>query len=80
MVRQLKFLTHIVGPSVHSCINALSEVQLTWELRYVAEIKNYAEMFRRFRKIAKSDYELHLVSPSVRIEQLDSHWTDFHEI
>jgi len=38
---------------------------------------------RRVRKIAKSEYYLHhvclSVCPSIRIEQLDSHWTDFHE-
>jgi hypothetical protein len=43
---------------------------------------------RCFRKIAKSDYELRRVClsvclsvrPSIRVEQLGSHWTDFHEI
>ena len=38
---------------------------------------------RRFRKIAKSNYLLLHVYPSavsVRMEQLGSHWTDFHEI
>jgi hypothetical protein len=36
-------------------------------------------LFVRVRKIAKSDF---LASPclSVRMEQLGSHWTDFHEI
>ena len=36
--------------------------------------------FWRFREIAKSNYELHHVCPSVFMEQLGSHWTDFHEI
>jgi hypothetical protein len=40
--------------------------------------------FRRVRKIAKSDYHLHHVCPSVRLsvqmKQLGSHWTDFNEI
>ena len=36
--------------------------------------------FRRFRKIAKSDYSLRHVRTSVRMEQLGSDWTDFHEI
>jgi len=36
--------------------------------------------FRRVRKIAKSDYQLRHVRPSVRMEQFRSHWTDFHEI
>jgi len=33
-----------------------------------------------FEKLAKSDYWLRHVCPSVRTEQLGSHWTDFHEI
>jgi len=33
-----------------------------------------------FAKSQKSDYELRHVCPSVRMEQLSSHWTDFHEI
>jgi len=37
-------------------------------------------IFRCVRKIAKNDCQLRLVCPSVRIEQLGSHWTDFHEV
>jgi hypothetical protein len=41
-----------------------------------------------FKKIAKSDYKLRHVClsvglffrPSVRMEKLGPHWTDFHEI
>jgi len=36
--------------------------------------------FRGVRKIADSEYKLRLVCPSARVEQLGSHWTDFHEI
>jgi len=36
-------------------------------------------VFRRVLKIAKSDYQLH-VCPSVHMEQLGSHWTDFNEV
>jgi hypothetical protein len=36
--------------------------------------------FRRVRKIAKHDFQLCHVCPSVRMEQLRSHWTDFHKI
>jgi hypothetical protein len=35
---------------------------------------------RRVRKIVKSDYKLRHVRQSVRMQQLSSHWTDFHEI
>jgi len=34
-------------------------------------------VFRRFHKIAKGDYQRRHVCPSVRMEQLSSHWTDF---
>ena len=37
-------------------------------------------VFRRVRKVAKSDYQLRHVCPSVRMEQRASHWSDFHEI
>ena len=37
-------------------------------------------IFRRVGEIAKSDYQLRHIRPSVRMEQLISHWTDFHEI
>ena len=80
MTRQLQFLTHTAGPSVHTSINALTDVQLTWEEQWVARIKNYTEMFRRVRKIAKSYYQLHRVSPSVRMGQLSSHGTNFDGI
>jgi hypothetical protein len=36
--------------------------------------------FRRIRKIAISDYQLRHVCLSVRMEQVGSHWTYFHEI
>ena len=46
-----------------------------------------ATCFRRVHKIANSDYQLRQVCPStylsvlsVRMEQLDSHCTDYHEI
>jgi hypothetical protein len=47
-----------------------------------------AENFRRFGKIAKSDYYLRHFSlsvclpacPSVRMEQLSFEWTGFHKI
>jgi len=36
--------------------------------------------FRRVSKISKSDYYLRHVCPSVRLGQLGSQWTDFHEV
>ena len=35
---------------------------------------------RRVRLIVKSDYQIRHVRPSVRMEQLASHYTDFYEI
>jgi len=37
-------------------------------------------IFRHICKIAERNSQLHNVSPSVRMEQLGSHWMDFHEI
>ena len=37
-------------------------------------------VIRHVRKFATSDYSLRHVSASVRMEELGSHWTDFHEI
>ena len=37
-------------------------------------------IFKRVRKIANSDYFAMSVCLSVRMEQLSSLWTDFHEI
>ena len=37
-------------------------------------------IFRHVRKIVKSDCDLCHVHPCTRMEQLDSHWTDFCEI
>ena len=42
--------------------------------------KHTVYIFKRIRKIAKSDYHLRCVCPSIRMEQLSSHWTDFDEI
>ena len=44
---------------------------------------NKTDLIKLVQKIEKSDYELYHVRPSirptVRIEQLDSRWTDFDE-
>jgi hypothetical protein len=37
-------------------------------------------LFGRVRKTAKIDYQLRHVRPSIRMEQLGSHWSDFHDI
>jgi hypothetical protein len=44
--------------------------------------KHYVSVFRRIRKIANGDYYSFVMSVRlpVRMEQLGSHWTDFHEI
>jgi len=41
---------------------------------------NNVKVFRSVRRIAKSDYKLRHVRPSVLMEQHGSHWEDFHEI
>ena len=40
----------------------------------------FVHIFKRVRKIVKSSSYLRLVWPSVHIEQLGSHWTDFPQI
>ena len=50
--------------------HSLGEVYWTRNLRVVV---------RRFRNIAKCDYQLRHDYPSVRMEQIGSHRTDFHE-
>ena len=37
-------------------------------------------IIRRVHKSAKSDYKLRHIRPSVCMEQLGSHWTDFDKI
>ena len=37
-------------------------------------------LLRHVRKIAKSDFKICRVCPSVRMEKLGSRWADFHEI
>jgi hypothetical protein len=44
---------------------------------HLHETACHANLFRRVRKIAKSD---DLAQSSVRMEQLGTHRTDFHEI
>jgi hypothetical protein len=57
-----------------------TEVNITFTPRQNRrEYSSDALIFMRFRKIAKSDYEIRPVCPSVLIE-LDFYWTDFHEI
>jgi hypothetical protein len=43
-------------------------------------VVSVAVRFRRIRILAKSDYQVrHAFCPSVCMEQLGSHWTDFDE-
>jgi len=37
-------------------------------------------VFWHVRKMAESDFYLRRVCPSAHMQQLGSHWTDFHEI
>jgi hypothetical protein len=40
--------------------------------------KLYITIFRHVRKIAKNDYSLRHVCPSVHMEDLSTSWTDYH--
>jgi len=57
------------------CLNIRLIKTLTWSLLVFVMF-----IFRRVRKIAKGDYLLRHVCPSIRMEQLGSHWKDFYEI
>jgi len=47
-----------------------------WRTDVFRSYVRIVHIFRRVRKIAKSDHQL----PSARMEQLGSHWTDLHEV
>ena len=53
-------------------------------LTHVRDFTTLGPLFRRFRKITQKKRLLAsswlAVCPSVRVEQLGSQWTDFHEI
>ena len=44
------------------------------------KIRKNLYVFTRVSKVVKSDYQLRRVCASVRMEKLDSHWTDFDEV
>ena len=44
------------------------------------ELPNFLPLFRRVRKVTKSDCWLRHVRPRALVEQLGSHWTDFRRI
>ena len=46
----------------------------------LSTLAGFATTFGHILKIAKRYYQLIHVCLSARMEQLDSHWTDFHEI
>ena len=57
----------------------LQKLHLIWNANSLK--KELVVVSRRFRKIGKSDYSFVMsVHPSVRMEKLGSHWTDFREI
>jgi hypothetical protein len=51
-----------------------------WVLNKYCTHHAFPFFLRRVRKIAKSDCQLRFIRLSVRMEQLGSQWTDFHEI
>jgi hypothetical protein len=57
-------------------------VRKKWNFtRHESKYLLVSSVFSRVRRIAKGDcYPRHVLSSSVRMEQLGSHWTDFLEI
>ena len=43
-------------------------------------IRLHKQFLHAFAKLQKSDYWLRHMCLSVRMEQIDSHWMDFHDI
>ena len=62
------------------CLARCSDRHVRWLLEIRKFSTDLSVIFRRVRKIAKCDYQLRRDCPSVRVEQLVSHWTNFHEI
>jgi len=50
-----------------------------WELWFGDDVSVFV-LFRLIRKVGKNYYSLHHACLSIRMEQLASHWKDFHEI
>ena len=55
-------------------------IRILYNILYSFNWFGRLSVFRRVRNIGKSDYALHHACPSVRMEKLASHWTDFLEI
>ena len=78
------------NPRVHyetPCILPATIRIICFRKRWIFQFKNFVYLhrrrntiFRRVRKIAKSDFQIRHVCPSVQTEQLGSHRTGFHEI
>jgi hypothetical protein len=71
--RQMQYVLFVNGANdvaVCTSYRSGSDCRFTYRLSF----------FSRVREIANSDCYIRHVCPSVRIEQLGSHWTDFHEI
>jgi len=62
--------------SLHGAITELCSPTAQYENNY----KLHRNIFNHVRKSAERNYKLRRVGLSVRMEQLSSHWTDFHEI
>ena len=64
------------------CVNRPLGAFLVWTASsfQVSEVQKLNSFVWHVRRIANSDYLLHHVCLSVRIDQHGSHWTDFHEI
>jgi hypothetical protein len=79
----LTYLTYVrnVQNASHPWHSGYAEHKL---LHYVVKLcvqdARFIFLLRRVRKVAKSDWYLRYVCLSVRMEELGSHWKDFHEV
>jgi len=73
------YLQVLVGKKFHH--GAQVNHKILYFEHKVREYKDIMFNFRHVRKILKSDYYVLIsVHASIRMEQSDSHWTNFHEI
>ena len=74
--RRTETLNVALGVWILTCIREVPFSRLDGKLSILTSFRQ----MKRVCKITKSDYWLRRVCPSVRIQQLNPHWTDFHDI
>jgi hypothetical protein len=76
IVNRTNFVQHQYQTHAHAFLNS------AWPQKFwiINEVKVQFAIFRCFHVFEKSDYQLPHACLSIRMEQICSYWTDFHEI